>query len=248
MGWTPTYALPYPEVVEVADVPTDMHELASAVEVALGTTSQSASIPGEVKMWPGGALPAQGTYGKWVWADGAAYASATYPVASAHISPNWKTFGGLADPGIGQFRVPDLRGMTPCGMDAMPGGGARANRVTRAVSITLAGRGGEEYHTITVAEMPSHGHAMNDPGHAHSVYDPQHAHNLVINGPSGPSAGIVTNLSSTVAQGGYMYNAATGIGIYGAGTGVYVSNNGSGGTHENMPPTAFVPYIVRLDG
>ena len=32
-----------------------------------------ASIPGEVKLWPGGALPAQGPYGKWVWADGAVY-------------------------------------------------------------------------------------------------------------------------------------------------------------------------------
>lgn len=249
MGWTPTYSLPYPEAAEVADVPGDMHELASAVETALGTTSRAASIPGEVKMWSGGVLPAQATYGKWVWADGAAYAAATYPIAANHISPNWKTFGGLADPGVGMFRVPDLRGVSPIGMDAMPGG-TRANRVTRAVSITLAGRTGEEYHTITVSEMPSHGHAMNDPGHGHPVSDPTHNHgiNRQNQGSGGvqaiPNAGTGdTNVEYSIIRGAY-----TGIGVSAAGTGVYVSANGGGGTHENLPPTAFVPYIVRLDG
>lgn len=37
MGQTPLYALPYPELAESAEIPTDMHELASAVEAAIGT-------------------------------------------------------------------------------------------------------------------------------------------------------------------------------------------------------------------
>jgi hypothetical protein len=35
MGTTPKYQLPYPELADPADVPTDMHELADAVENAL---------------------------------------------------------------------------------------------------------------------------------------------------------------------------------------------------------------------
>ena len=50
------------------------------------------------------------------------------------------------------FRVPDLRGLAPVGIDAMPGG-TRANRMTRSVAITLAGRAGEETHIITIPEM-----------------------------------------------------------------------------------------------
>ena len=119
----------------------------------VGPASISA-IPGEVKLWPGGALPAAG-YGKWVWGDGAVYAVATYPLAAANIAAQWRTFGGASDPGGANFRVPDLRGLVPAGMDAMPGG-SRANRMTRAVAITLAGRTGEETHIVTVAEMPSH--------------------------------------------------------------------------------------------
>ena len=36
MGTTPIYALRYPEPADLADVPTDMHELATDVEAALG--------------------------------------------------------------------------------------------------------------------------------------------------------------------------------------------------------------------
>lgn len=115
------------------------------------------SIPGEVRIWPNTVLPLLATYGKWVWADGAAYASATYPLAAGNIAAAWKTAHGQADPGAGQFRVPDFRGLVPAGLDAMPGG-SRANRMTRTVAITIAGKTGEETHVITVAEMPAHDH------------------------------------------------------------------------------------------
>lgn len=39
MGATPTYALPYPEITDPADVPTDMAQLAVAVDTALGTVA-----------------------------------------------------------------------------------------------------------------------------------------------------------------------------------------------------------------
>jgi microcystin-dependent protein len=173
------------------------------------------SIPGEIKAWPGTTLPVQGTYGKWVWADGAVYSSATYPIASGHIHPNWKTAYGQSDPGAGNFRVPDLRGLVLAGLDAMPGG-TRANRMTRAVAITIANKTGEETHIITVNEMANHAHIM------------------------GTAAAGSGNAGATDdGTAGYGYgNKKTGTMVTG----------GSGAGHENVQPTVFVPYIVRLDG
>lgn len=172
------------------------------------------SIPGEIKAWPNNVLPLQATYGKWVWADGAVYAVATYPIASGHINSAWNTAHGLPDPGAGNFRVPDLRGLILAGLDAMPGG-SRANRMTRAVAITLAGKSGTETHIIQISEMPSHGHTIS-PGGVSGV----------ISGGTGPPSGYEGQSLSAIS----------------------ISNNGGGAAHENVQPTVFVPYIVRLDG
>jgi len=181
-------------------------------------------IPGEVKLWPGSALPPTVDFGNWVWADGAVYVVADYPDAAANIATQWRTFAGASDPGVLNFRVPDLRGLVPAGMDQMPGG-ARANRLTRSVSIVLAGRTGEELHTITLPEMPSHGHTINDPGHTHP---------LVQIAQGSGNLGAVTS--------------GTGAGVTGSRvTGITVNPNGGGGAHENLQPTVFVPYIVKLD-
>ena len=114
-------------------------------------------IPGEVRLWPGSVLPDLASWGKWVWADGEIYVVATYPDAAANIASAWRTFDGASDPGAANFRVPDLRGVTPAGMDAMPGG-TRANRLTRAAAATLAAKIGKETHGLSVTEMARHGH------------------------------------------------------------------------------------------
>jgi microcystin-dependent protein len=177
-----------------------------------------ASIPGEIKTWPSGVLPSQGSYGKWVWADGAVYSSATYPVASGHIHVNWRTAHGQSDPGAGNFRVPDLRGLVLAGLDQMPGG-LRANRMTRSVAITIAAKTGEETHIITIPEMPTHTHTITlSGGHVHT----------------------------------YECNCTGGVGSAGSptasGLGATAASTGGGAAHENVQPTVFVPYIVRLDG
>jgi microcystin-dependent protein len=169
------------------------------------------AIPGEVKLWPGSTLPLPADFGKWVWADGLVYTVATYPKAAANIAAEWRTFAGASDPGVLNFRVPDLRGLVPAGLDKMPGG-ARANRLTRAVSIILAGRTGEEIHTITIPEMPSHYHVDN----------------------------------SVIPASGGGGGSALSDGIGGPG-GNNTSAVGGGQAHENMQPTVFVPYIVKLD-
>jgi len=255
MGTTPTWQLPYPNPSDPADVPTDMAELCNRLEAVLTSLKSGGAIPGEVRMWSGAVVPPQATFGHWVWADGGSYDSATYPIAAGNIAPAWNTHGGLPDPGAGKFRVPDLRGQTPVALDAMPGG-ARANRITRAAAATLGALSGEEWHTLGSGEMPSHGHGVSDPTHAHGVSDPSHAHgtvnqSLVVGvSPSfsGGGGGGQGNINSSAELYNYSTRAAgTGIGIYGAGTGISIAAAGGGGAHENLPPSTFVPYIVKLD-
>lgn len=178
------------------------------------------AIPGEVKLWSGATLPNQTKYGKWVWADGAVYPVATYPEAAGAIGSQWRTFAGASDPGAGNFRVPDLRGLVPAGMDAMPGG-ARANRMTRAVAATLAAKAGEEMHLLTSAEsgLQEHRHSM-------VTYD---THNIGPNGQinSWPIGNDVIYRDNLTTQAG-PYDALS--------------------SHENVQPTVFVPYIIFLGG
>jgi microcystin-dependent protein len=186
----------------------------------------SGGLPGEIKMWPGTVLPDLATFGKWVWADGAVYVTATYPLSAANIATQWRTFAGATDPGGSNFRVPDLRGLVPVGLDQMPGG-ARANRMTRSVAITIAARTGEETHIITVAELAPHGHSITDPGHNHSTG---------IGGVIAAAGG-----ADDVRQAG---TTNTGSKV----TGISINNTGGGVAHENVQPSVFIPYIVCLNG
>lgn len=198
--------------------------------------SSVSSIPGEVKLWPSTVLPEEADYGLWVWANGAVYVTATYPLAAAHIAAAWRTFGGASDPGAGNFRVPDVRGLVPAGLDQMPGDVSRANRMTRAVAITIAAKTGEETHVILLSEMAAHGHGVTDGTHRHTNGDggellprnPDHAL-----GPTYTGSGF-TDGSPQFYTG---YSA----------TGISINNAGGNGAHENVQPTVFVPYIVKLD-
>lgn len=190
-------------------------------------------IPGELRMWPGAVLPSAAEFGKWVWADGGVYDVATYPKAAANIAAQWRTFGGASDPGGANFRVPDLRGLVPVGMDSMPGG-ARANRMTRSVAITIAGRTGEETHVITIGEMPAHNHPLNTAAHTHVMNFGQ---GESLGGPY-PNIGGLNPSSDTKLS---AYSTAPGGGA------TSVANSGGNGAHENVQPSVFIPYIVKLD-
>lgn len=185
-------------------------------------------IPGEIKLWPGAALPVQVDYGLWTWANGDIFDIATYPIAAGNISNNWKTAMGLPNPGVGKFRVPDLRGLTVAGLDAMPVGSARANRLTRAAAIVLATKTGEEVHMIALGEMPNH------------LHDISHSHQLQMAAAPAANTQYPVGGAGSVFDTGYTSPIKTNSG----GSSGYT---GGSTPHETMQPTIFVPYIVKLD-
>lgn len=93
--------------------------------------------PGTVTAFAGKTAP-----NGWLMCDGQSYSISTYRDLYNAIGT---TYGGYGQ----SFQVPDLRGHFPVGKDT----GTFAN---------LGGKGGEEKHTLTVAEMPAHQHAGND--------------------------------------------------------------------------------------
>ena len=112
---------------------------------------------------------------------------------------------------------------------AFASAGAGAGLTSRNLGDTV----GEETHALSIAEMPSHSHGVSDPGHAHgggTVYvDNSSGFTSDIAGGGGGSTGPVS-LPSTVA----------------AGTGVSIQNNGGGIAHNNMQPTSFFNFMIKL--
>jgi len=98
-----------------------------------------------------------------LFCDGAQVSRSVYAALFAAIS----TIYGPGD-GISTFNLPDLRGRNPIGAGAGPGLTNRA----------LGGRGGNETHILTQAEMPYHSHNLYDNGHTHQVNEPFHSHSI----------------------------------------------------------------------
>lgn len=79
-----------------------------------------------------------------LWADGAEVSQTEYPLLYAVLGDTW----GVA--ASGNFKLPDMRKRVPMGADA----GASA-------AYGLGTYGGEEKHTLTIAEIPAHDHAIH---------------------------------------------------------------------------------------
>jgi microcystin-dependent protein len=79
--------------------------------------------------------------------DGSAISRVAYATLFATIGVAW----GAGD-GSTTFNLPDLRGRVAVG--ASPG-----SLTGRPTARTIASNGGEESHTLTVPELPSHGHS-----------------------------------------------------------------------------------------
>jgi microcystin-dependent protein len=107
---------------------------------ALESAVKSASPSGTIAAFAGDLIPSG-----WLPCDGRAVSRTTYADLFASLNLKW----GPGD-GSTTFNVPDLRGRT------LIGAGANPSLTERALGQTL----GEETHTLTVIEMPSHTHSL----------------------------------------------------------------------------------------
>ena len=135
---------------------------------------------------------------------------------------------------IAYVHVPDLRGRTFAGADAM--GGTAASRLTSTYfgtsAATPAKSGGLQSHTLTQAELSV---AL---GSATSVVtDPGHVHNLSING-----SGTFGNGSLGITGAASQTNSAT-TGITVATT---ITNSSGGNAHAIVQPTLTINYIIKV--
>ena len=125
----------------------------------------------------------------------------------------------------GSNDTPDLRGRFILG--AGQGNG---------LSPRLAGQvGGEEKHKLSVEEMPSHTHGVNDPGHLHNWT------------ASRQRAGVDDQNNTTEFSRGDNSTADTvSKNTDSRATGISLSVAGAGSPHENMPPYFVLAFLMKL--
>jgi microcystin-dependent protein len=121
------------------------------------------------------------------------------------------TFGG---DGRVNFALPDLRGRTPIHVGS---------------GHTLGERGGEQAHTLSIAELPEHVHVLNASSSPGNNKFPSFSNvgNLLSQDPGNPY-GPPNNLAA--------FNAAS------------VTNTGGSQAHLNMQPFLTLSFCIALQG
>jgi microcystin-dependent protein len=177
----------------------------------------------------------------WVLCDGASYLRSTYLDLFNLIGTTY----GSAD--STHFNVPDLRGKFVLGAGQ---GSGLTNRV-------LAATGGEEAHSLSIAELAAHTHGLNAHTHTmgnHTHVGPNHFHGVAgysaVNAPGilPTAGGQAWNLSQIVNTSGADRDLTTGGPSTNTSDGPSVANStsiGSGTAHNTMPPFAVLVYIIK---
>lgn len=109
----------------------------------------SSVVVGSMMLWPTNTAPED-----YLLCYGQAVSRIDYSDLFAIIGTQY----GVGD-GTTTFNIPDMRGRFALGKDNM--GGSSANRVTDTDADNLGGADGQETHTLTVGEMPSHTHGYS---------------------------------------------------------------------------------------
>jgi microcystin-dependent protein len=120
------------------------------------------------------------------------------------------TFGG---DGRVNFALPDLRGRTPIHVGS---------------GHTLGERGGEQAHTLSIAELPTHTHVLNASSQTGNAPV-----------PFGPNGNVMA-VSSTL-----VYSSPNNLVAMNAGS---VTNTGGSQAHLNMQPFLTLTFCIALQG
>jgi microcystin-dependent protein len=115
----------------------------------------------------------------------------------------WTTYGGN---GVQTFALPDLRSRTP---------------IHSGNGFVQGAMGGEEYHTLTLGELPAHSHAI------------------------GANA---TSADKSTPQGNFWANS--GRNLYASSPDSTMNSGVTGGSqpHENRPPYLVINFCIALQG
>jgi microcystin-dependent protein len=165
----------------------------------------SSQYIGEIRMFGGNFAPAG-----WAFCDGRLLSIAEHDALFALIGT---TYGG---DGQSTFGLPDLRGRLPIHQGTGPGG----------ESHVMGQSGGSETVTLTISQLPSHGHSM---------------------------AGVATAGNQSSPQGHLPANTL-GIAPYindppdGNMSAQAIHSSGGGQPHENMQPFLPISFIIALFG
>jgi microcystin-dependent protein len=150
----------------------------------------------------------------WLDCDGASYATVDYPELFAKIGYVWGGSGA-------SFNVPDLRDKVILGSGN---------------DFSLADTGGEQTHTLDLAEIPSHNHLATGT----SVVDLGHTH---VEGSAIPTAILIG--AGVPAPSAIPSPSVTAVGFANLSvTDPSISSAGADGAHNNMQPFAALKMII----
>lgn len=176
----------------------------------------------------------------WIFARGQALNATASPVYAKLFNTIGTVYGGS---GITNFSVPDLRGRVVVGRDNM--GGTTAGRITNTgssiVGTTLGASGGSENHTLSVTQIPAHGHSVSG-----STGGGSNVSGLLVEteapGSAGGWSGHTPSRTNTLSGGSrndYPGQAHT---HSVSGT---AADTGGGLAHNNTQPSLILNYIIK---
>lgn len=140
----------------------------------------------------------------------------------------------------------DLRGMFIPMATSVPytGGVGSLRAILSGTTATPGTEAGLGLVTLITSQIPVHNHTLTDPGHFHYSISPIDS-GLPVTNLTYPSYSHSTggNLGYTI----FATGTAASIGkTSSTTTGITLANAGSGGSHENRPPSFYLYYITRV--
>ncbi len=139
--------------------------LSSDDENLMTAINRNRFLTGEIKLYAGSSPPLS----PWLLCNGSIVSSAEYPRLFSIIGTKYGEGYNSST-----FRLPDLRGRVPLGVDI--------NQLRVREAIDIGAEGGSNSHTLTIEQLPTHVHGSGtfqnsyDGQHTHNIYDPGHNH------------------------------------------------------------------------